>query len=122
MPTYTVRTVVRWAPRPEQRRKFIYEERITAWNAESMESAMDQAEKEAAEYAGEDGEALNLVQGYWLFDEIGLIPQGTEVFSLIRESDLEPADYLDAFFDTGEEHQGQYYPKQSSTETGDGIP
>jgi len=36
---------------------------------------------------------------------------GAEVFSLLRESDLEPDAYLDAFFDTGTERQ---------TESGEG--
>lgn len=100
--------VIRWAPRPDQETRFLYEERITAWNTDSFEAAIDEAEKEAQEYAKEGGEALDLFQAYWLFDEIGLIPQGTEVFSLLRESDLEASDYLDAFFDTGTEYQGVY--------------
>ncbi len=110
MPTYTVRTVIRWAPRPDQKKKFLYEERITAWNTDSLDAAIDEAEKEALKYADEGAEALDLFQGYWLFDEVNLIPQGTEVFSLLRESDLEPSEYLDAFFDTGTEHQGEYAP------------
>jgi hypothetical protein len=32
---------------------------------------------------------------------------GVEVFSLIRDSDLPPKEYLDQFFDTGTEHQGK---------------
>lgn len=114
VPTYTVRTVIRWAKRPEQARKFLYEERITAWNAESIEAAIDEAGKEAREYAGDDSEALDLFQGYQLFDEIGLLPQGAEVFSLLRESDMEPSAYLDAFFDTGEERQAGYDPDPDS--------
>lgn len=113
MPTYTVRTVIRWARRPDQARKFLYEERITAWNSESIEAAIDAAGTEAREYAGEGSDALDLFQAYWLFDEIGLLPQGTEVFSLLRESDMEPSDYLDAYFDTGEEHQGNYDPNHT---------
>jgi hypothetical protein len=30
---------------------------------------------------------------------------GAEVFSLMRDSQLAPAEYLDAFFDTGSERQ-----------------
>lgn len=116
MPTYTVRTVIRWAERANQTRKYLYEERITAWNAESFEAAIDEAEKEAKEYADEGAEALDLFQAYWLFDDIELIPQGTEVFSLLRESDLEPSEYLDTYFDTGVEHQGDYNPNQTSAE------
>lgn len=108
MPTYTVRMVIRWARRPDQEKKFLYEERITAWNTDSLEAAIDEAEKEAHEYAEEGSEVLDLFQGYWLFDKVNTIPQGTEVFSLLRESDLEPSDYLDSFFDTGTERQGVY--------------
>lgn len=35
---------------------------------------------------------------------------GAEVFSLMRDSDLEPDDYLDAFFSTGNERQGDVSP------------
>ena len=31
---------------------------------------------------------------------------GAEVFSLMRDSDLTPHEYLDHFFDTGDERQG----------------
>jgi hypothetical protein len=39
--------MIRWAPRPDQSKKFIYEERITAWNAESLDAAIELAESEA---------------------------------------------------------------------------
>jgi hypothetical protein len=114
MPSYSVRSVIRWAPRPDQSKKFIYEERITAWNAESLDAAIELAESEAKEYADDkDFEALDLFQGYWLFDEIDLIPQGSEIFSLLRESDLDNDAYLDAFFDTGSERQADYSPTTS---------
>lgn len=106
MPTYTVRSVIRWAPRPDQVKKFLYEERITAWNAVSLDAAIEEAEKDAKDYADDRAEALDLFQGFWLFDEVDLIPQSTEVFSLLRESNLEPSVYLDTFFDTGTERQG----------------
>lgn len=108
--------VIRWAPRSDQGKRFLYEERITAWNTDTLESAIDEAEKEAHEYADEGAEALDLFQCYWLFDDVNLIPQGTEVFSLLRESDLEPSAYLDAFFDTGAERQGQYSPLSQNEE------
>lgn len=108
MPTYSVRAVFQWKQRPGQNRKFLYEERITAWEAESFEAAIDKAEAEAGEYAKDHAEALDLFQAYWLFDDIGRIPPGTEIFSLLRESDMAPSQYLDAFFDTGEEREGSY--------------
>ena len=33
------------------------------------------------------------------------LEHGAEVFSLLRESSLQPGDYLEAFFDTGAERQ-----------------
>ncbi|RYD73804.1 MAG: hypothetical protein EOP84_20975 [Verrucomicrobiaceae bacterium] len=109
MPTYSVRTVLKWNSRPTRTKQFLYEERITVWNAESLDAAIDQAEKETGEYAAKEGfEAFDFFQGYWMFDEIGKIPQGTEVFSLLRESDLPPQSYIDTFFDTGTEREGDY--------------
>jgi hypothetical protein len=108
MPTYSVRTIIRWAPRHDQKLKHVYEERITVWNANSLDEAIDLAEKDAAEYAKDETKALDLFQAYWLFDEVGLIPQGAEVFSLLRESDLDEKDYVDTYFDTGFEHQREY--------------
>ena len=108
MPTYTVRTVILWSPRKEQKLEHLYEERITAWNADSLEEAIDLAEEDAIEYAKGEAKALDVFQGYWLFDEIGLIPQGAEVFSLLRESDMDETEYVATFFETGFEHQGTY--------------
>ncbi len=62
------------------------------------------AEREAAEYgSGEALRHLGLAQAYRLPDDV--IEAGTEIFSLIRDSVLEPGEYLSTFFDTGGEHQ-----------------
>lgn len=81
-----------------------YEERITLWKVREFSEAISCAENEAREYSETlDGlEYLGLAQGFLLADEPG---QGSEVFSLIRESDLSKDEYLDTFFDTGTEHQ-----------------
>ena len=97
---YSVRCVFQWnswegAP---------FEERITLWQAESLQDAIALAEAEATEYAADNGVAyLDLAQGYVLGSDTAP-SQGSEVFSLLRDSGLAPADYLDAFFDTGSEH------------------
>ncbi len=114
MPTYTVRSVIQWLPFDDPERKFLYEERITAWNTDSLDNAINLAETEAKAYAEKNGfHALNLFQGYWLFDEVDRIPQGNEMFSLLRESDLEPEVYLDTFFDTGSEKGRDYGTDQT---------
>ncbi|MFL6106428.1 MAG: DUF4288 domain-containing protein [Marmoricola sp.] len=83
-----------------------YEERITLWQAGSTTEAIERAEAEAEEYAagieGGEIEYVGLAQCFHLFDEPA---DGAEIFSLMRDSGLEPEDYLDAFFDTGDEHE-----------------
>ncbi|MFC0019029.1 hypothetical protein AAFN60_04080 [Roseibacillus persicicus] len=71
------------------------------------------AQSEAKEYSKKQGfEALDFLQAYWLPKDSGPIPQGCEIFSLLRESDLEPEEYLDRFFDTGEERQTDYWDEE----------
>ena len=109
MSTFTVRCVILWKEREDQKLKYLYEERITAWNANSADEAIDSAESEVNEYAGEAGfEVLELFQSYALFDDLTLASEGIEIFSLLRESDLEPNDYLESLFNTGTERQGDY--------------
>lgn len=79
-----------------------YEERVTIWQAQSHEDAIARAEAEAADYAWEGTEPLALYQS---FELEGAPKDGSEVFSLIRRSEL-PADrYLESFFSTGSEQQ-----------------
>src|SRR4051812_44803657 len=84
----------------------LYEERVTLWQASSAEEAIARAEAEANDYASVLEDApdtyLGLAQPFHLFNPP---TDGTEVFSLVRESVLPPRDYLDAFFDTGTECQ-----------------
>jgi hypothetical protein len=86
-----------WEGRP-------FEERITLWRSRSLGHAIELAEREAEEYAEENGlEYLRFSQAYAIAagSEIG---SGTEVFSLLRDSDLVPDEYLGTFFSTGGEH------------------
>lgn len=118
MSTFSVRTILRWSPRANQNKKYIYEERITLWNATSLEQAIVLAEQETKVYVEDDAEFLGLSQAYWLFEEIALPSQGVEVYSLLRESDLEPKEYLDSFFDTGFERDTKYKSTPDSAPNG----
>ncbi|OEI67724.1 hypothetical protein Cus16_2473 [Curtobacterium sp. ER1/6] len=81
-----------------------YEERVVIVRADDFALAIARAEDEAARYAVDvDAEYLGLAQAFALVDDPG---DGAEVFSLMRDSDLPPDEYLDAFFDTGDERQG----------------
>jgi hypothetical protein len=92
-----------------------FEERITMWRATSFEEAIRKAEFEAANYADtNDLIYLGLAQGFWVFED--RITDGTEVFSLVRESDLDVESYLDAFYDSGSERQ-RHWQKESPGST-----
>lgn len=101
---FSVRTVI---ARPIEG---VYEERITLWWRADADAAADAALSESAEFAADvAGEDCGLAQVYELYgDSVGGLrspADGCEIFSLVRQSDLPPGDYLDAFFDTGREHQ-----------------
>lgn len=82
----------------------IYEERVTIWHEADVDRAIEAAEREADTYAADiDAEFVGLAQAYILTDQPG---HGAEVFSLMRDSDLDPDAYVDRFFDTGTERQG----------------
>ncbi len=79
----------------------IYEERVVLFESDDFDHAIRQAQDEAAEYADvAQCEILPLFQSFKLFDEVGT---GSEIFSLMREDELPPNEYLDRFFDTGTE-------------------
>lgn len=81
----------------------LYEERILIWQAATFSDALQAAEGEAREYAGQiEGQYLGLTQGFSVHNDLG---NGTEVFSLIRREELAPEEYLDTFFNTGKELQ-----------------
>ncbi|WP_433797137.1 hypothetical protein [Actinoplanes sp. CA-252034] len=82
----------------------VYEERVTLWQAPDFETAIALAETEAEEYAGDLCTFTGLVQAFHLYDVPG---HGAEVFSLMRASALPAGDYLDRFFDTGDERMGR---------------
>jgi hypothetical protein len=107
---FAVRCLFRcgWPPTDAADHSNRYEERITLWRAGNIDEAIAKAEAEAHVYADTIDEApsqyLGLAQAYALFDNPD--QDGAEVFSLIRDSHLDGNNYLDAFYDTGHEHQG----------------
>lgn len=106
---FAVRCLFRcgWPPAGNADDSHRYEERITLWRAGDIDEAIVKAEAEAQGYAAEIEEApseyLGLAHAYALYDVPG--NDGAEVFSLVRDSGLDSAGYLDAFFDTGHERQ-----------------
>ena len=106
---YAVRCVIAsmenkpWGPNDLQAGETAYEERITLWRAASADDAISLAEADAEEYADMlESAYLGLAQAYHLAETPN---HGSEVFSLIRRSVLDPESYLTALFDTGDEYQ-----------------
>ncbi|MEU4107015.1 hypothetical protein ACGFYT_16080 [Streptomyces sp. NPDC048208] len=93
---YGVRCVFRHRPLD------VYEERVTLWTARSPDEAIARAETEAREYCDllEEVEYVNFAEAFLIREVPG---EGVEVFSLMRESELPPAQYVERFFATGDE-------------------
>ena len=78
------------------------------WLATSFDDAIAQAEVEARDYEQDGITYVEFAQAYRTFIEVPVgFEEGQEVFSLLRESELEVDEYLDTFFDTGRERQGR---------------
>lgn len=104
-PWFAVRCVIRFANGVGNGGAAVYEERITLWRAASFSEAIERAESEAREYATDlDAECIDLAQAFHLFVNED-VNDGAEVFSLMRTSDLPADEYVDRFFDTGDERQ-----------------
>ena len=102
-PWYSVRCVFSLAA-PDG--NAVFEERVTLWRSESFEQAVALAEAEAQQYAQHvEGQYLGLAQAFHLASGPDL-EQGVEAFSLIRASVLDPDAYLNRYFDTGDEYDG----------------
>lgn len=103
---YGVRCLFSWGKshEPESEGKSVYEERIIVVNCDSFEQAMQEAEADAWAYASDSSvDYLGFAQSYYMAED--RIATKTEVFSLLRESKLEPEAYISRFFDTGHERQ-----------------
>jgi Domain of unknown function (DUF4288) len=82
--------------------KTLFEERVVLFQAVDFDGAIAQAEVEAEAYAvSHDVEYLGFMDVFHIFDE--KVGQGTEIYSLMRESGLSGPDYLDRFYDDGSE-------------------
>jgi hypothetical protein len=81
------------------RTESVYEERVVVFLAKDFEEALAKAEAEAARYAAQfaDVEDLGYFMVYDLSEES--IREGTEVFSLMRDSRMPPQAFLDRYHD-----------------------
>lgn len=81
----------------------LYEERIVLFTAGGMDEAIELAERDARDYAQslDNCAYTGFVNIFQIFS--AQLVSGTEVYSLMRASDLEKNQYLDRFHDTGTE-------------------
>lgn len=78
----------------------MYEERLTTWRAVNAEEATHRAEAEADQYAKVNGyKRLDYLVAYELFDSPGV---GSEVWSYMRESSLDPTSFLQRYVIEGD--------------------
>ena len=87
---------------PIGEKKYVYEERVVLIQANDIDQAILKAEKEAKEYSDSGTEYLKYVTVFNLFEYI--LRNGSELYSEMRSSDLEPGKYIDEFYQTGFEH------------------
>lgn len=84
--------------------KQAYEERVMIVRADDGADAVQLAEQLSKSYESDTTKYLGDAMAFHIFDENGpCLGPGTEVFSLIRESELEPNAYVGRFHDTGNE-------------------
>lgn len=82
-----------------------YEERILIVNASSFDDAIAKAERHSKDHEDDATIYTGYAMAYHIVDENGpAIGNGVEVFSLIRDSELDIDEYLARFHDTGREH------------------
>jgi len=86
-----------------QNDSYKYEERVVLVHAPTEHEAMQKAETFAKAYETDRITYVGFVQLFHIFDDV--IGDGTEVFSLIRDSQLTVDEYLDHFYDTGGERE-----------------
>jgi hypothetical protein len=79
-----------------------YEERITLWQAVDADEAIGKASRAADDYAAEGGfQRVDYVTSYEMFEPPG---EGSEVWSLMRDSWLPPEEYVERFVIEGDPH------------------
>jgi hypothetical protein len=100
---YGAKTVYQIESNTVQSPQKLYEERIIVLKAASFDDAICEAEREAGLYANDASgiRYLGYVNVFKLFGEE--IQDKTEVFSLMRESELNSEEYIDRHLDTGTE-------------------
>jgi hypothetical protein len=97
-PWYAAKTVYRNGYVLDGVPQTCFEERVVLFRAASFEDAIAKAEAEAKRYAASSERSvyLGFMDVYWLFEKT--VGHATEVFSLMRDSDLSEEEYLARYY------------------------
>jgi hypothetical protein len=97
---YAVKCLLEHAGLSEDATAHVYEERIVLLRAVDFGDAVRRAEREATEYARPtSARYLGYSNAYKL--DVESIGDATEVYSLMREVPLSPADFISRYYDDG---------------------
>lgn len=93
---FSVKCIFRHADRGTGPRQN-YEERVVLIRARKLSKAIKIAKREAKQYARAVSHCslVGVVDSFGLFDKVG---HKAEVFAIMRQSDLDPAEYLNHFY------------------------
>ena len=78
----------------------VYEERVVIFRASDFDDAMEQAEREASEYAQQSGGHYIGYCNAFKIDS-AKIENGTEVYSVMREVTASPSEFITRYYDDG---------------------
>jgi hypothetical protein len=100
---FAAKTVCKHQTEEDGAAKTVYEERVVLLAAVDFSDALIKGEQEARQYCDsiECASYTGYINVYQLSEEA--VGHGTEIFSLLRDSELSETDYLDRFIDTGRE-------------------
>lgn len=102
---YSAKTVYRHRLVQDGVTKTVFEERVVLFHASNFDEAIAKAEAEANAYCSDVEIAvyLGLIDVYYLPEEA--VGEGTEIYSLMRDSDLSDSEYVAHFHDGGYERR-----------------
>src|SRR5688572_13907625 len=106
-PWFAVKCLFSHPSRADDSERFLYEERTTLWQASSFKEAFALAEVEAAEYARTSTcTFVRATDSFHLFEES--VGHGSEIWSQMRGSGMEPELYAETFCATPRDRIGHF--------------
>ena len=107
-PWYSVKCVFKHDYLSRQHGEVVYEERIVVLKASSLDEAIALGEVEANAYAGDKGTVhyTGFISAFHMFER--KLANRAEVYSLMRQSNMDTDAFLDHYYDDGSERTQHY--------------